>query len=169
MSRGNVTIHRPPLGHKVRVTVSRKVRQAVRQRLVEFGGTEGDQFTVRDVPERYISQIETLFVTAYPEWEVTVDDRRVVYREVEDYIAWTDIQGPYGSREHVGYVGKRKLFTIGRSYQRDDPQSYLIYSGLSNNNGVVAKAATEREAEKAAEGLLTAFLESIGAQMKEGS
>lgn len=169
MSRGNVSIHRPPLGHKVKVIVSRKIRQAVRKRLVEFGGTEGDQFTVRDIPERYVSQIQTLFATEYPEWELTVDDRRVVYREIEDNIAWTNEQGAYGSRAHNGYVGKMQLFSIGTSYKRDDPASYLVYSRLSGHDRVVAKAETERGAEKLAESLLAQFLESIGAQMKEGS
>lgn len=169
MSRGNAVIHRPPIGHKVKVTVSRKIRQAVRQKLVEFGGTEGDEFTVQGIPERYVSQIQTLFATEYPGWEVTVDDRRVVYREIEDNIAWTDEQGAYGSRAHNGYVGKRQLFCIGRSYQREDATRYLVYSKLSGHDRVVAKAATERGAEKVAERLLKEFLESIGAQMKEGS
>lgn len=167
MSRGNVSIHRPPIGNKVQVTVSRKIRQAVRQQLVEFGGTEGDQLTVRDVPERYLSRIETLFATEYPEWEVTVDDRRVIYRELEDNIAWTNEQGAYGSRSHNGYVGTRQLFSISKSYNRNEPKPYFIYSGLSGHNQVVAKAETERGAEKAAESFLAQFLESIGAQMKE--
>jgi hypothetical protein len=146
MSRGNIIIHRPPLGTQVKVTVSRKIRQAVRQKLVQFGGTEGDQFTVKGIPERYVSQIETLFATEYPEWEVTT-----------------------GLRARNGYVGRRKLFTIGESYKRDDPESYLLYTSLSDYNGVVAKASTARGAEKAAEAYLEAFLENIGAQMKERS
>jgi hypothetical protein len=169
MSRGNIIIHRPPLGTQVKVTVSRKIRQAVRQKLVQFGGTEGDQFTVKGIPERYVSQIETLFATEYPEWEVTTDDLRVVYRELEDNIAWTTEPGPYGLRARNGYVGRRKLFTIGESYKRDDPESYLLYTSLSDYNGVVAKASTARGAEKAAEAYLEAFLENIGAQMKERS
>ena len=167
MSRGNAIIHRPPIGGQVKVTVSRKIRQAVRRQLLGFGGTEGDEFTVKGIPERYVSRIETLFATEYPEWEVTIDDLRVVYQELDDNIAWTREREAYGNHARNGYVGRRKLFTIGQSYKRGDPEPYLLYSSLSGHNQPITKASTERDAEKAAEAYLEAFLANIGAQMKE--
>lgn len=163
--QANVTIHRLPVGDKINVITSRKVRQAVRNKLIECGGHEHGPLDVRGIPERYIPRIQEIFAEEYPEWDVVIDDRRVVYRELEDNVAWTDTRKG-GQWSHDGYVGKRRLFTVNRTFVRDAKRPYYLSTELPGVLPGGMEAESEREAEKLAERFLKAFLASIGAELK---
>jgi len=165
--RSDATIRYLATTGTVEVRFERRVRKSVRDRLVEFGGEQASDNFIRRIPVRYAERVQEVLKEEYPNWGIFIKDERPVIKRAGDKIGWCDQGGQFGSDYHNGYVGKIKLFNVGRTASRNMDEHFALHTELPGFAKELGRAGEYEPLEILAEEVLRKFLAELGAELKD--
>lgn len=164
----DVTITLAPVDARFDVRFDRRTRKTFRDELVLLGGRLADDSFFKDFPMSYLDAVKETIAEAYPNWDIEIRDHRARTKREGDRIKWADVyyRSGYGSyMHHYGYVGRRRVFEVHRTFSRSEERPFYLSWELESPLDI--RGMTTEEVEIQAEGVLKKYLDQLGVTFKD--
>lgn len=165
-----VRIETPIFGAYMLVYITGRTRKNFRDKVNALAAQDA-QITADRTSTRirytHLDALLEIVAKEYPSWKIDILDRRPKELVEGSPIRWSLQEGAFNTKIMVGYLNRTKVFVVRPRHGKGYTLSTTLPGWEADDSVPVSMADSQDEAIRAADPVLTVFLDNIGAEFKE--